>query len=421
MLTRVAWLGSRIGFFVMAMVLIGGCAGPGALSGIQPGEAHQLARAPGAVVSATPSSIPAQESPPPTAIPKATRTPDVAASRPVELANRAETAWLNARGLKATVRVSTRIDNHLVTARVRQDLARPDQLRLEVLDTVPGQVAKGTILTNDDKELSLYEPATSRVFRLSQVSDLTALLLLGVDGCFPFLQMLQVDDLLTSLQDESQVMLRGEEQISGHKAFLLEVVPKAGTRSLAQQLLWIDANTYLPVRLAIYDAQGAIVFSLDYEDLVTSGYASARQFLLAEPPGTREIKADLKAAADALGLRRVTTSEAAREAGFSPLFSRQLPPGITQDTVLAGVVDGRPVVLLLYGDESGTVYIVVETPATSTTVPFGADALIIGTYEGLSWGISGASVVSWNQSRVQLVVISSQSAEDTATFASTLS
>ena len=117
------------------------------------------------------------------------------------------------------------------------------------------------------------------------------------------------------------------EEIDGRPTYLLETSPKEegeGIQLLDGVKLWVDKETWMPLRYEMYDSDGGLMMELEIRDLEVNTGIPDSEFVFEVPEGATVKTVDM----DSFEIPKQTTLEEAREsAGFEILVPEYLPEG----------------------------------------------------------------------------------------------
>ncbi|WP_440956974.1 outer membrane lipoprotein-sorting protein [Methanosarcina sp. Mfa9] len=126
--------------------------------------------------------------------------------------------------------------------------------------------------------------------------------------------------------NNSKVFLLGTEKIEGEDAYLLEFIPEEEYELyLPRTKIWIDKETWLPVRYELYDNRERMAVEIEIRNLKINSGIPDSEFEFEVPEGA-EVKflspEDYK-----IDLEKLALEEAEQRAGFEVLAPAYLPEG----------------------------------------------------------------------------------------------
>jgi outer membrane lipoprotein-sorting protein len=150
--------------------------------------------------------------------------------------------------------------------------------------------------------------------------------------------------------NQTDVTLLGEEEVAGRPAYLLETIPKMGVGeaaenesenendeeddkeefSLGPTKIWIDKETFMPLKYETYDSNGNLVQKTEILDLKINTGIPDSEFEFEVPEGAEIItveSAPIVFTGDPKSPGKVPVEDIKEHAGFEPLVPEYLPEG----------------------------------------------------------------------------------------------
>ena len=148
--------------------------------------------------------------------------------------------------------------------------------------------------------------------------------------------------------NQTDVTLLGEEEVAGRPAYLLETIPKMGVGEAAENesendeeddkeefspgptKIWIDKETFMPLKYETYDSNGNLVQKTEILDLKINTGIPDSEFEFEVPEGAEIItveSAPIVFTGDPESPGKVPVEDIKEHAGFEPLVPEYLPEG----------------------------------------------------------------------------------------------
>lgn len=114
------------------------------------------------------------------------------------------------------------------------------------------------------------------------------------------------------------------ERIGDREVFILDMIPKNSTnKTILKQKLWIDKETWMPLRIENYDKIGKPVITIEYRNLEINTGVQDDDFNFQIPPGTKIITKELPQ------FKEMTIEEARKAVNFTIIIP-DYPSGINR-------------------------------------------------------------------------------------------
>lgn len=189
---------------------------------------------------------------------------------------------------------------------LKLDMEEGGQQRFFVFFQRPSDISRTAFLVHkfidQDDFRRLYIPASDKVLAIA-----------GSRKQDPFMGSdFSYEDVSGRHYSRDTHTLLGEEQLDGRKVYVTESVPKVEEPKIAKMKAWIDAQTYLPLKVEFYNHEGKVYKVYTSEKIVTlQGYPTIMKRTMVSPlEGTRtELLVNPKNVRYDLGLKEALFSE----------------------------------------------------------------------------------------------------------------
>ncbi|AKB23778.1 hypothetical protein MSMTP_0309 [Methanosarcina sp. MTP4] len=251
----------------------------------------------------------------------------------------------------------------------------------------------GTMVVSDGEVMWTYDPKTNTVMKMEMPDT-------------PVLGEMDYAGIIGEFLNETDVSLLGMEEIDGRSAYLLETSPKGdgeGIQLVDGMKLWVDKETWMPLRYEMYDSDGSLMIELEIRDLKVNQGIPDSEFVFEVPEGATVKTVDL----DSFELPEEMTLEEAREsAGFEILVPEYLPEGyafnhstVSNNSWIAFEGHACETVSLTYENEEGDIIslseTVYETEAPEAPIMNTAEDVSINGAEGKYLTLGDMKILSW--------------------------
>lgn len=267
---------------------------------------------------------------------------------------------------------------------IKQAFKKPDRYRLEFL--APPEL-KGQVTVFDGRTMWFYSPQDNEVTVFEGAGEDTV----GQDqkSLFP--------GIIDGLRAAGSIKTVGRGRVDNRSAYILELADaaQAGDDPVARRRVWIDRETWLPLKVEAYDASGKRISAAVYRDVKVNVGLADDLFEFTIPEGVRVTEGGVMPEV-------VTLDEARKAVGFSLLEPSYLPAGVSLRQV-SRVGSGADLTIVLdYGQGNSTLTISENRvvpgagpmPGTSPTNLGGLSAEVIQSGE--------FSIVHWITGDVEL-------------------
>ncbi len=136
--------------------------------------------------------------------------------------------------------------------------------------------------------------------------------------------------IIKDMLKRSDIKMPGSEKIGDRDTFILEMTPKNLTNAtfFINQKLWIDKETWMPLRIETYDKDGKLMMTMEYRNVEFNTGIPDSEFEFKIPQGAKVITREIT-------LPKEMTLDEAREAvNFTVITPEYLPEGYLLDKVL---------------------------------------------------------------------------------------
>ena len=141
----------------------------------------------------------------------------------------------------------------------------------------------------------------------------------------------QVDyvKIVKNMLEQNDVQMSGSEKIDGRETFILEMMPKNKTQEafMFKQKLWVDKETWMPLRMETYDKDGKLIMSMEYRNVEFNTGIPDSEFEFKIPDGAKVVTREMTLP------KEVTLDEARKSVNFSVAVPTYLPEGYILDKV----------------------------------------------------------------------------------------
>lgn len=278
---------------------------------------------------------------------------------------------------------------------------KPDRIKTVAME--PEEEA-GTIAVSDGEFMWTFDPKTNTVMKIEMPDT-------------PVLGEIDYVGMISKLLNETDVSLLGMEEIDGRPTYLLETSPKEegeGIQLLDGVKLWVDKETWMPLRYEMYDSDGDLMMELEILDLEVNAGIPDSEFVFEVPEGATVKTVDM----DSLIPEEMTLEEARESARFEILVPEYLPEGyafnysmVSNNSLIAPEGHACETVSLIYENEeediislSETVY---ETEASDAAIMNSAEDVSINEAEGKYVTLGDMKILSWEIGDIDLSLTAS--------------
>jgi len=263
----------------------------------------------------------------------------------------------------------------------------------------------GTIVVSDGEFMWTYDPKTNTVMKMEIPET-------------PILGEIDYVGIIGEFLKETDVSLLGVKEIDGRPAYLLETNPKEegeGVQLVNGMKLWVDKETWMPLRCEMYDSTGDLMMELEIRNLEINTGIPDSEFVFEVPEGATVKTVDL----DLFELPEEMTLEEAREsAGFEILVPEYLPEGyafnysmVSNNSWIAPEGQAFETVSLTYeNEEEDIIYLsetVYESQAPNAAIMDSAEDIDINGRDGKYLAFGDMKILSWEIGDINFSLTSS--------------
>lgn len=317
-----------------------------------------------------------------------------------------------------TMQVTSYFGNQTQESETRILQKKPDKTKAV---TIEPEEETGTIVVSDGVFIWIYEPKTNTVTKMEMPET-------------PILGETDYAEIIDEFLNETDVSLLGAEEIDGRPTYLLESTLKEegeGLRFTDGMKLWVDKETWMPLRYEIYDSGGDLMMELEIHDLEINKGIPDSEFVFEVPEGATVKTVDL----DSFELPEEITLEEAREsAAFEILVPEYLPEGYTfnystvsNNSLTAPEEQASETATLTYENEKGDIISLSET-AYETEPPEVPEATItnygenvtINERDGKYLAFGDIKILKWEIGNIDLILTASLEKDEMLKIAESL-
>lgn len=133
--------------------------------------------------------------------------------------------------------------------------------------------------------------------------------------------------LIEDFLNKTNVSLLGVEEVDGRNAYVLEAEPEAekeGYSLFSRTKMWVDRDTWMPLRNEMYDSKGNLVIETEMSDLELNTGIPDSEFEFEVPEGAEIKVIDLE---DFKAPEEMSLEEAREKVSFEILIPEYIPEG----------------------------------------------------------------------------------------------
>jgi outer membrane lipoprotein-sorting protein len=263
----------------------------------------------------------------------------------------------------------------------------------------PAEMA-GSVTVFDGETMRTYDPQKNTVITMAM----------------PDIEQNEMDylQLIETMMNESDFSLAGVEEVDGRTAYIINMVPKDESEfgMPGDMEVWIDEETWMPLKMNMKDANGKQVYSAEYRNFLINTGIPDEEFQFETPEGVEVQTMDMD---ELLNPQAMTLEEAGEEATFDILVPSYLPDGYEFENAM--VIEGfSETVSLTYknGDERlGISEMVFEDEPQSSPIMANAEVVSINDVEGKFVSVFGDNkMLQWEIGNIQLTLSGSLEKEE---------
>ncbi len=277
---------------------------------------------------------------------------------------------------------------------IKQSFKKPDRHRLEFL--APAEL-KGQLTVFDGQTMWNYNPQDNEVTVFEQAAGDTV----GQD------QKTLISGVIDLIKTAKAVGVAGRGHVEGRSAYILELTSVAaeGDDPVSSQKIWIDRQTWLPLKVEAYNSAGKAVSSAVYKQVKVNAGLGDDLFRFTVPQGAKVTQGGAM-------LEVISLDQARKAASFSLVLPAYLPSG-TSLLQVSRVGSGTDLTIVLdYGRDESTLTI-SENKVLPGAVPMpGIKPMNLG---GLSVEVIQSdefSIVHWTVGDVEVSMTSNLPLEE---------
>ncbi|AKB76853.1 hypothetical protein MSHOH_0370 [Methanosarcina horonobensis HB-1 = JCM 15518] len=332
-----------------------------------------------------------------------------------EIAKQMQEKEANIQDYSYTMQMTSYFGNQTQESEVRTLQKKPDKMKTI---TIKPEEEAGTIVVSDGEFIWTYDPKTNTVTKMEMPDT-------------PILGEIDYVGIIDEFLNETDVSLLGMEEIDGRPAYLLETSPKEeeeGFKLADGMKIWVDKETWMPLRYEMYDSDGDLVMELEIHDLEINTGIQDSEFVFEVPEGATVKTVDL----DSFKLPEKMTLEEAREsAGFEILVPEYLPEGyafnysmVSNNSWIAPENQAFETVSLTYENEEGDIIslseTVYETETPEAPIMNSAEEVSINGKEGKYLTLGDMKILNWEIGNIELSLASSLEKDEMLRIAESL-
>ncbi|KKG12863.1 hypothetical protein EO92_12400 [Methanosarcina sp. 2.H.A.1B.4] len=305
-----------------------------------------------------------------------------------------------------TMQITSYIGNQTRESEIQTLQKKPDKTKTVIIK--PEEEA-GTIVVSDGEFMWTYDPKTNTVMKMEMPDT-------------PVLGELDSAGIIGEFLNKTDVSLLGMEEIDGRPAYLLEANPKEegeGLLFVDGMKLWVDKETWMPLRYEMYDSSGDLMMELEIRDLEINQRIPDSEFVFEVPEGATVKTLNF----DSLIPEEMTLEEARESAGFEILVPEYLPEGyafnystVSNNSLIAPEGQASETVFLRYENEDGDYIFLSETvhenEALEAPIMNSAEEVSINGMEGKYLDLGDMNILSWKIGDIDLSLTTSLEREE---------
>lgn len=161
-------------------------------------------------------------------------------------------------------------------------------------------------------------------------------------------------NLVKDMLKRNEVKMSGSEKIGDRDTFILELTPKNLTNAtfFLNQKLWVDRETWMPLRVETFDKDGKKIMAMEYRNVEFNTGIPESEFEFKIPQGARVTTKKITPP------KEMTLDEAKQAVNFTVFVPEYMPDGYALDRITVFEFDETQSVSISYkkGDEMLSVY-----------------------------------------------------------------
>ncbi|MHC1756543.1 MAG: DUF4367 domain-containing protein [Methanosarcina sp.] len=336
-----------------------------------------------------------------------------------EIAEQMQEKEANIQDYSYTMQMTSHYGNQTQESETQILRKNPDKMKTI---TIKPEEEAGAIVVSDGEFIWAYNPKTNTVTKMEMPETLT-------QGETDYV------GIISDLLNETDISLLGMEEIDGRPAYLLETSLKdeeEGFRFTDGMKLWVDKETWMPLRYEMYDSGGDLMMELEIRDLEINTGIPESEFVFEVPERATVKTVDL----DSFELPEEITLEEAREsAGFEILVPEYLPEGyafnysmVSNESLTVPEEQTLETVILRYENEKGDIISFSETAYEKEVLEFPEAAITnygenvtINGRDGKYLAFGDMKILKWEIGNIDMILTASLEKEEMLKIAESIS
>lgn len=170
----------------------------------------------------------------------------------------------------ATMSFTATFGGQTMTAKAKILNKMPDKIRIEYIEP---ELMAGSLMVSDGTTFWTYDPKTKTAIKLPVQKAETDLKMNYVKSVQEFL-------------NETEITYLGTETLDGRKVYRISASPKNGNAPEMHSGMLVDSETWMPLKIELYDKNDTPVISVEYSDVNFNSGIPDSQFVFNAPQGT---------------------------------------------------------------------------------------------------------------------------------------
>ena len=250
------------------------------------------------------------------------------------------------------------------------DMMHKKPNKFKTVQIQPAEMA-GSVTVSDGETVWIYnsQQNTVMVMELSEISEQNDL---------DYLQF------IGTMMNESDFSLEGIEKVDGRTTYVINMSPKNESDDLGMlgdMKVWVDKETWMPLKMKMKDADGNPMYSLEYRNFQINTGISDDEFQFEIPEGAEVQTLNMD---ELLMPQAMTLEQAQEEATFNILVPSYLPDGYEFEdaTMNQGFVETVSLTYLNGDERLGISETVFEDEPQTPLIMDSAEVVSINDVEG---------------------------------------
>lgn len=300
-----------------------------------------------------------------------------------------------------TMQITSYIGNQTQESEIQALQKKPDKTKTV---TIKPEEEAGSIAIVDGEFMWTYDPKTNTVIKMEMPDT-------------PILGEMDYAGVIDEFLNKTDVSLLGMEEVDGRQTYLLETKPKEkeeGILLIDGMKLWVDKETWMPLRYEMYDSSGDLMMELEIRDLEINQGIPDSEFVFEAPEGATVKTLNF----DSLIPEEMTLEEARESAGFEILVPEYLPEEyafnystVSNNSWIAPEGQTSETVSLIYENDEGDFIDLTETVHENETpeapIMNSAEDVSINDMEGKYLDLGDMKILSWKIGDIDLSLTAS--------------